>query len=362
MRLPSGKLIGENRNEDKKVAVKEKQADGMSIINSHIENNSFSRVYLMGGDEAYLVRQYKDKLIDALCDRNDSMNYMAYKGEKAVAEDIREFATTMPFFADRRVILVEDSEFFNKGNDGVEEFIQEIPETTVIVFVETNIDKRLKLYKLVQKEGTVVLFDTPGEATLLKWVKSLFTREGMNIDDEAVYGLVRGVGTDMNTLYNESMKLICYCMEKDRVTMDCVEKLCVNQVESKIFDMMDALSQRNAEKTMRLYDDLLKLREPAMRVLFLITRQFNILLKIKFAVEAGVQNSGIAGFAKIPPFTVKKYMEQCKGYTYKQLIHCVEMCQQADGSIKSGRMKDGLAVEMLIMELLNNSQICRKML
>ena len=177
----------------------------------------------------------------------------------------------------------------------------------------------------------------------------------MNIDDEAVYGLVRGVGTDMNTLYNESMKLICYCMEKDRVTIDYVEKLCVNQVESKIFDMMDALSQRNVEKTMRLYDDLLKLREPAMRVLFLITRQFNILLKIKFAMEAGVQYSGIAGFAKIPPFTVKKYMEQCKGYTYKQLIECVEMCQQTDGSIKSGRMKDSLAVEMLIMELLKNS-------
>lgn len=336
------------------MAGKEKQADGMSIINSHIENNNFSRVYLMGGDEGYLVRQYKDKLIDALCDRNDSMNFMAYKGEKAVAEDIREFAMTMPFFADRRVILVEDSEFFNKGNEAVEEFIEEIPETTVIVFVETNIDKRLKLYKLVQKQGTAVLFNTPDEATLLKWVKSLFTREGMNIDDEAVYGLVRGVGMDMNTLYNESMKLICYCMEKDRVTIDCVEKLCVNQVESKIFDMMDALSQRNVERTMRLYDDLLKLREPAMRVLFLITRQFNILLKIKFAMEAGVQNSGIAGFAKIPPFTVKKYMEQCKGYSYKQLIECVEMCQQTDGNIKSGRMKDNLAVEMLIMELLNN--------
>ena len=130
------------------MAGKEKQADGMSIINSHIENKNFSRVYLMGGDEGYLVRQYKDKLIDALCDRNDSMNFMAYKGEKAVAEDIREFAMTMPFFADRRVILVEDSEFFNKGNDAVEEFIEKIPETTVIVFVETNIDKRLKLYNI----------------------------------------------------------------------------------------------------------------------------------------------------------------------------------------------------------------------
>ncbi|MCM1082892.1 MAG: DNA polymerase III subunit delta [Clostridium sp.] len=336
------------------MAGKEKSADGMSIINSHIENQSFSRVYLLGGDEGYLVRQYKDKLIDALCDRTDSMNYMAYKGEKAVAEDIREFAMTMPFFADRRVILVEDSDFFNKGNEAVEAFMEEIPETTVVIFVETNIDKRLKLYKLMQKEGTIALFRTPDEATLLKWVKSLFTREKMSIDDEAVYGLVRGVGTDMNTLYNESMKLICYCMDKDRVTMDCVEKLCTNQVESKIFDMMDALSQRNVEKTMRLYDDLLMLREPAMRLLFLITRQFNILLKIKFALETGVQNSGIAGFAKIPPFTVKKYMEQCKGYTYKQLIACVELCQQTDGSIKSGRMKDSLAVEMLIMELLKH--------
>lgn len=329
------------------------KADGMSIINSHIENNSFSNVYLLGGDESYLVNQYKAKLLAALCDTDDSMNYMVYKGENAVPEDIREFAMTMPFFADRRVLLVEDSGFFKKGNEAVEEFIEDIPDTTVIVFVENEIDKRLKLYKQIAKSGTVADFNTPDERTLLIWIKSLFSREKMTIDDEAVYGLLGSVGTDMNTLVNEAEKLKSYCIDTGRVTLPCVEKLCINQVESKIFDMMDALSQRNKLKTMKLYDDLLKLKEPAMRVLFLITRQFNILLKVKFAIEAGEKNSAIAGFAKIPPFTVKKYMEQSKGYTYSQLVKCTEMCQQAADNIKSGRMRDNRSVEMLIVTLLN---------
>ncbi|MDE6024260.1 MAG: DNA polymerase III subunit delta [Lachnospiraceae bacterium] len=329
------------------------KSDGMSVINSHIEQESYSGVYLFCGDEPYLVNQYKDKLIDAVCDKKDSMNYMVYKGEHAVPEDISELATTMPFFADRRVILVENSGFFKKGNEAMEALLENLTDTTILVFVESEIDKRLKLYKQLAKAGTVVEFSTPDEKTLLTWLKSLFTREGMKIDDEAVYALLQNVGADMNLLANEAEKLKCYCMEQEKIDAASVERLCINQVESKIFDMMDALSQRNAEKTMRLYDDLLMLREPAMRLLFLVTRQYNILLKVKLALESESNNSKIASAVKIPPFTVKKYVAQCDGYTYSQLIECVDMCQRADSDIKSGRMKDNMAVEMLIVNLLN---------
>lgn len=329
-----------------------KAEDGMAIINSHIENASYSPVYLLGGEESYLVRQFCDKLIDAVADRNDSMNYMVYKGEAAVAENIREFAMTMPFFAERRVIRIENSGFFKKGNEVIEQLLEEIPSTTIIVFVEDEIDKRTKLYKQLAKVGTTADFSTPDDKTLYAWITSLFKSEGIAVDANAVAGLIQSVGSNMNQLANEVEKLKCYCMGKDKVTLSDVEALCVNEVESKIFDMMDYLSTRNVKKTMELYDDLLKLREPAMRLLFLITRQYNILLKVKLALSGGRKGSEIASAVKVPPFTVKKYIAQCDGYTYSQLVDAVNLCQETDSLIKSGAMKDNTAVEMLIVKLL----------
>lgn len=329
------------------------EENGMNIINSHIENNSYSNIYLLGGDEKYLLNQYKNKLLGAITDVNDTMNFCAFKGSNINSDEIYSFATTMPFFADRRVVLVEGSDFFKKGNETIEKLFEDIPETTIIVFSEDNIDKRSKLYKAVVKKGVTAFFSTPDERTLLVWLKSLFSKDGVSINDKTLYKLIEGVGTDMNTLFNEVEKLKSYCYDKKIVNDEDVDVLCVNQIEGKIFDMMDALSRKDKKKTIDLYNDLVLLREPAMRILFLIARQFNLCLKTKLALQSNYDNSKIASVIKVPPFAVKKYIGFCNGYTYDELVEKVNLCQEADSDIKSGRMRDALAVETLIINLLH---------
>ena len=330
----------------------QEKPNGMSVINNHISNNEFSKVYLLYGPEKYLVSQYRDKLVNSLVDTNDSMNYMVFKKDTVKPDDIASYTDTLPFFADRRVVEIHGSNFFKNGNDSMEEILSSMPDTTTVVFVEENVDKRTKLYKTVDKLGTVAVFDTPDEKTLLVWVKSLFTTENYTIEDAAVYRLVEGVGADMTQLVSEAEKLKSYCIEEKLVTVEAVEKLCVDLLEGKIFDMMDALSRKDGTTTMKLYKDLLELREPAMRILFHITRQYNILLKTKLILEEGGNSSAIAKAVKIPPFTVKKYIEQCRSYTVDELMNIMNSCQQADTDIKTGVMRDGTAVEMLIFNLL----------
>ena len=328
------------------------QQNAMQLINNQIEEKTFKNVYLFGGDEKYLVNQYSRKLISEIADVNDTMNYSIMKDDSIKVDEIISFCSTMPFFAERRVLEVQDSGYFKKGKQEIEDFLDELPDTAIIVFIENDIDKRTKLYKKVEKLGTIALFDTPDEQMILTWVKGMFKKDNIEISDNTIYRLVEGVGLNMNNLINEVDKLKCYCMEKGTITASDVEKLCINEVEGKVFDMMDALSQRNKTKTMKYYDDLLQLREPAMRLLFLISRQFDILLKVKHALESGADGKKIASAVKIPPFTVKKYIEQCRGYSMEQLLKCLDMCQEADTKIKTGAMRDSMAVEMLILELL----------
>lgn len=331
---------------------KTEKPNGMAIINNQIKEENYSKLYLLTGSEDYLVDQYRDKLVSKLTAPDDTMNYIVYKGENAKVEAIIEFADTMPFFADRRVVLVEDSGFFKKGNEKLEPFLEVIPDTTVLIFVEKEIDNRIKLTKQVAKYGTVAVFDAPDDRTLLIWLNGLFGQENLSVDGATLRYLLDRVGNDMNLLVNEVKKLSAYCMDKGSVTRADVDKLSVSIVEDKIFEMMDALAEKKREKMMTLYDDLLTLREAPMKILALIARHFMILLKVQFALSSGTAEYGLASELKIPPYFVKKYIAQSKRFTYDQLLNCNRLCQDTDSAIKSGRMRDKLAVEMLILELL----------
>ena len=330
---------------------KKEKANGMAILNEQINKKEFSRVYLLGGTEPYLIYQYRDKLIAAMIDPNDTMNFITYKGENSKPEDIIEFADTMPFFTERRVVLVENSNFFKNGCEKLEEALEGLPDTTVMIFVEKNIDNRKKLSKLVAQLGTVAMFDAPDSEMLAVWLNGMFVEDQIAISGATLRYLIDRVGTSMNLLKNEADKLRSYAVEKGSVSKEDIDLLCVNQVEDKIFDMIDAISEKKQQKAMELYDDLLYLQEAPMKILVLITRNFMQLLKIRFALDTGTPEGQIASAFGIRPYFVKKYIAQARSFTKEQLLSCVRLCQEADTSIKTGKMRDKLATEMVILEL-----------
>lgn len=326
--------------------------NGMSIIDGHIAKNEYANLYLLMGNEQYLIKQYKEKLQKSLTDLYGEFNVIAFKGEATKVKDIAEAAMSLPFLSEKKVVIIEDSGYFKNGNPEMETVLSDMPDSTIIVFSESNIDRKFRLFKMVSKEGTLCLFDTPSERTLVLWLRNLFKQDMIQISDQTIYSIISSVGTDMNVLYNEVEKLRSYCFDKKVVSEDDVKLLCTSQVESKIFDMMEALSRRDKKTTMKTYDDLLQLREPPMRLLALISRQYDLLLKTKLALEKDSNNARIASIIKIPPFAVKKYISQCANYTFKELLNRTSKCQQADLDIKTGKMKDSLSVEMLIIDLL----------
>lgn len=88
-------------------------------------------------------------------------------------------------------------------------------------------------------------------------------------------------GNDMENIDRELEKLICYCMDRDTIEEEQVEAICVEQTENKIFEMINAISEKRQKQALDLYYDLLTLKEPPMRILFLILRQFQKLMLSK---------------------------------------------------------------------------------
>lgn len=323
----------------------------MQRINDDIKNNSFKQIYLLYGEERYLRRQYKERLRSALCQDGDTMNTHFYEGKDISVGEIIDLSETLPFFAERRVIFIENSGLFKAGGEKMAEYLAQPNETTYFVFTEGEVDKRSKLYKTVQSKGCAVEFAVQDESTLKRWVAGMLKKEGMRVAESTVNLFLLKTGTDMDNIYMELEKLICYCMGRDVVEAADVEAVCTNRISNHIFDMINAIADKQLQKALKLYYDLLALKEPPMRILFLIARQCNMLLQVKEMKAKGYDNKAMGSKIGLPPFVVGKYLTQASRFRTVDLKNAVQKCVEAEEAVKTGRLNDVMSVEILIMSV-----------
>lgn len=322
----------------------------MKMLMEDIKKGQFKKVYLLTGEEVYLRNQYKKRLRNALLDPEDTMNAASFEGKGINPKEIIDLAETMPFFADRRVIMIENSGFTKNACPDLAEYIPEIPESTCLILTESEVDKRGKLYKNIKNVGRVVEFKRQDERTLARWVLGTLKKEGRNITEETMHAFLGRTGSDMESIEKELEKLLCYTMGRDVITTADVEAVCTEQTENRIFDMVQAITERDQRRALDLYADLLAMKEPPMRILYLITRQFNQLLQLKSLSGQGLDKSELAKKAGIPPFALGKYQAQCRQFSTAQLRRAVEDCVETEEKVKTGQMGDQISVELLIIK------------
>lgn len=327
----------------------------MQHIQNDIRQNTFKQAYLLHGEERYLKKQYTERLKNAMCAGDNQMNTHYYTGKDVPMGEIIDLAETMPFLAERRVIFISDSGLFKSGGEKLAEYLAAPSETTFFVFTESEVDKRSKLYKSVQTNGYVAEFKEQDEQTLKRWIAGILGKEGKKITENTVQLFLQKTGTDMENIQMELEKLICYCMDKEVVASEDVEAICTNRISNHIFDMINAIADGKTRLALQLYYDLLALKEPPMRILFLIARQCNLLLQVKELRARGYDSKAIAPKIGVPPFIAGKYITQAGRFKTSVLRNAVEQCVDAEEAVKSGRMNDLMSVEILILSVLQGT-------
>ena len=307
----------------------------MKTLQEDLKTGNFKHCYLLYGEEPYLVQQYKTRLKNALSVEGDTMNTSVFSGKDIRPEALIDLAETLPFFAEHRVILVENSGFFKKSTEELAAYMAELPETSYFIFAEEDVDKRGKMYKQVKKHGSVVEFKRQTDAVLMQWILGTLKKENKKITRSVMELFLSKTGNDMELITQELEKLLCYTMEKDIIEAEDVEAICANQISGKIFDMVEAIGRKESK--------------PAMRILFLVTRHFQILMQLSDMMGGGFDYKSMASKVGVPEFAVRKYAGQARAFEGKRLEQIVRECVQTEENIKTGQMADQLAVELLII-------------
>ena len=322
----------------------------MQQLIQDIKNQTFRQVYLLYGEEDYLRKQYRDRLKESLVPPDDTMNYHYFEGKDININEVIDMAETMPFFAEKRIIFVENSGFCKAGGEKLAEYLAQPAKTVVFIMIEKQVDKRSKLYKVFKDKGRICEFTRQDESTLKRWISGIVKKENKVISDQVMNLFLEKTGTDMENIRTELEKLFCYTMKREEITCDDVNNICTQRISNRIFEMVSAIAEKRQRDALDMYHDLLTLKEAPMGILALIARQFNLMLQVKELQQKGLTSKAIGEKTGLSPYIVQKYEKQSAKFKMKELINALNACVSADEAVKTGKLNDVLSIELLIIE------------
>lgn len=298
-------------------------------------------LFLFYGEDTYSLLQRIRLWRDEFAKKHGDTNLEILNGDEINANYLNQAIETVPFLGEKRLIIAKD--FLKEGNgDEQKKFLahlKEIPETCVLVFMENGSpDKRTALFKKLKKEGQTVEFPTPEGYELTEWIRKEVQKLGSAIDDDAASYLGSIIGGNLWALSNEIKKLSSYC-EKRPITLTEIELLVNANLHHTIFQLTDALGQKNAQTSLNLLHNLIESGEELSRIFFMIIRQFRLTIQIKDLKEHGMRETEIITKLKLHPFVVRNTLKQCANFDMKRLKEIYAQLLEIDTAVKTGKLK-----------------------
>lgn len=323
----------------------------MKEIDEAIKSGKFKRVYLLSGEEVYLVKKYFDAIKKAVVDpATEMMNYNYFAG-KADVDNIISACDTLPFMSENRLVAVKDSKLFEAGrkddSEKLKDYIQNIPESTVLCFVEDKADKRSGLYKEIKKYGCCAEFSFLKDRELIGWVCD--EGKGRIKSDVAEY-LIKCVGTAMESLEGEIDKLLNYLPQGEPVTRQVIDSICTKSPETNVFDMVEAIGKKQPARALEIYNNMLRMKQSPFYVLKMTARQFKLILECKYLHGKGLSEAEISERLSLRNFVVRGCLSQAKNFKTRVLVEALKDCAKCDMDFKSGKISDRLGVEVIILK------------
>jgi len=323
-------------------------------LKQNIKDKKIEKLYIFLGYEVYL-KEYCLNLIKKALNVVDSsdFNYFYTDSKDFEAKDLADVVNTIPFMADRKLVILKDTNIFSKDKDKLSDIFLNLPGYICLIICEREADRRLSAYKAAEKEGYVVEFVTPKESDLYAWASNIITKAKKRISREDLYYFIRNTELDMTSMREELIKLISYCDEKEIITRKDIDDVIIKPLSEQTFVMIEALFEKNTRVIFSCLYEMKELRVPAMKILSTLFTQFSDILKAKILLSEGKSDGEIVEKIKrTSDYAAKKALSYAKKSSGEFLRRAIFLLKKADGDIKAGISGDFLALEMTLFRLM----------
>lgn len=262
---------------------------------------------------------------------------------------------TLPFMADKRLVVVREHPALTGRADADEKliaYIPQVPESTVLVFIALGkADARKKLYSAIKKINGIVTFSALTDGELNAWVVKNFSGLGKTCSAQVAALLTFTVGSDTALLRTEIEKLAALTGERDAITEADVQAVATRSVECTVFELVDAVVAGQQGKAFGLLRDMLTSGSDRLGILAMLLRQFRLMQHIKIMQFEKLSTQDIKQRLGIAPFAAERCMRQASGYSGGQVKRAVRICLDAEYRVKSGQWNQEGALEKAMLEI-----------
>lgn len=326
-----------------------------------LKKGNIASCYVFEGPEEYIKRSALEALRARLLPEGMAeMNESRLRDPDANA--IIAAAETLPFLADKRLVVVNESGMLQgkakeydeaKNAQMLVEYLKDIPSTTCLVFyVRDKADGRKKLYTALKKTAVMVQFSTLDEREMTRWIAQQLKRLDKKISAPTCQKLIFTAGSDLYALSGEIQKLAACAGEREEVTESDIDAICVKTTAYRVYDLTAALLRGDAKNAFTLSQALIKDGEEELYLLALLQGECRRMLSIKILRAAGMSPDMIAGKIGAPPFAVRQLSQAVSQYTDVQLKKMTDICMETEYRVKSGQCAADGALEKTMLQLL----------
>ncbi len=280
---------------------------------------------------------------------------------KATFTQLSQSCDAMPFLADVRLVFVTDLLSSSPSKEFIDQlldYLPTLPATTRLFFLESaSLRKDNRVLKLAEtlKTGHVKSFDLPEGSALERWIRERVEEKNGRIQPRATHLLVANVGNDLQALDNEIEKLVLYKGqigdEPAEITAADVNLLCPYLAEANIFDLVDAIGNRNGRQAAQLLQHKFNEGVDPFYLFAMFVRQFRLLIQVKELADDGQNPPAIAKSLRLHAFVVGKIYQQARGFSLTQLEQIYRHLLDIDVGVKTGRNDMTTALNLLVASL-----------
>lgn len=310
--------------------------------------------YVLYGEEQYLLQESLTRIVRSHVPDANDLNKLVYDADTTDLDVILEDAMTIPFFSDCKIILVYHANFLSAANEhavdtaALERYLDDPLESTVLVLIGDfeKLDARKKIVKKVQKTCKVLQYRKLDEQGKQSYVQEQVKKRSLQIEPSAMQALLRRLPLDIRTIQTEMEKLELY---GGVISSDVVERLVTRPLEENVFQLVNAVVDRDLRKSFHMWQDLCVLNKDAIYLIALLAAQFRFLYEVKALMLHGKGKDAIKDELKAHPYRVQLTMRTAQRLSIGYLMEILEQLATLDQNLKAGRLDKKLGFEMFLL-------------
>lgn len=328
-----------------------------------IQQGHIEPVYLLSGTEHYFFDETINRLKSSLS-QSEEIDVILFDLDEVPVQHVLEEADTIPFFTEKKLIVVKNSSFLKateKGKEKIEHDLKALEnwlshpsDTSVCLFIAPyeKLDERKRITKMM-KEKTVHIEAKQLEGNDLKvWIQSAVQTENKSISGLAIQSLIETIGNDLVQLKSEIQKMVIYLGEDTEITPQIIDLLLSRTLEQDAFQLLNAYLRGDTATALTVYHDLLRQKEEPIMLTALLASQIRLMSNVRYLQKKGYHAQAIAKQLKVNPYRVKLIVESRIQVGEDRLLTTLHKLADADYKLKTSSGRRERILELFLMNRL----------